>query len=539
MATGTAHARPPTAWSPLRLRAFRALWLAVLATNLGSWMHVVGVQWLVVNDFGGESMVALVHTAITLPTVLLAMPGGVLADILSRTRLLIGVQLFVAAVVVLTAWLTAAGAMDLGMILMLTFALGAGAALTAPAVGALIPDLVPREQLVEASALGAVSVNAARAIGPAVGGLLIARAGAALVFALHAAAVLTFVGVLALGRLSPPGPADQREQFVAALRAGGRYVRYTPVVRRILLRAMGFVVPATAVWALLPLVARRELGMGASGYGILLAALGVGAIAGAVALPRLSGTLPTTWTIAVASLTYAAAMLVLAAGRHPLLLIAAMVPAGTAWVAVLADINAQMQTFLPAWVRARGLSAYQVALFGGQAVAALGWGVLAARTGLRVTFVAAAALLAVGVLALVRRPLHDTSHVNQSPAMYWPQPHLVLDPEPATGPVMISVTYTVRPQRQAAFLRAMAPLRESRLRSGATQYRLFQDGAAPRRFVEAFLVPSWEEHLRQHAERLTVTDEDEDRRSTALADGPPVIVHLLPAPVPRPDDASD
>jgi MFS family permease len=520
-----------TAWSPLRVRAFRALWLAVLASNLGHWVQLVGVQWLVVDGLGAQSLVALVHTATTLPTVVLAMPAGVLADVFNRRRLLVGVQLYVAAVAVVMTALAAIGTMDLGLLLALTLALGAGAALSAPAVGALIPDLVPREQLVEASALGAISINVARAVGPALGGLLIAHTGVAAVFALNVLAVLVFVGVLTLGRLGPRGAADEREQFTAALRAGGRYVRYTPVVRRILLRSLLFVAPATAIWALLPLLVKRELGMGAGGYGVMLAALGLGAILGAIVLPRLASALSTNWTIALASFGYAGALVALALVRVPLLLVVCAVPAGIAWVAVLANINAQMQTFLPAWVRARGLAAYQIVVFGGQAATAVGWALLAGLLSLRVVFLIAAAILALGVCTFLRWPLMDTRHINQNPAMYWPQPMLVATPEGAAGPIVVTVSYTVAPARQSAFIKAMAPVRQSRLRSGACRYHLLQDGERPRRYVETFVVPSWDEHLRQHFERLTAADEEAERAALALADGPPLIAHLIP---PRP-----
>jgi MFS family permease len=524
----TVPAHPLTAWSPLRVRAFRVLWLGVLASNLGVWMQTVGAQWLIVDTMGGEALVSLIHTATTLPVLLLAMPAGTLADIVNRTRLLIGVQVFVVAVAVTMTVLTATNMLEPGLVLMLTFALGAGAAVSAPAIGALIPDLVPRSQLVEASALGAISINVARAVGPALAGLIIAGAGVATVFAVNASAALVLVTILALGRIGPKGVADDREHFTAALRAGGRYVRHTPVVRRILLRSLLFVVPATAIWALLPLLARRELRMGPDGYGLLLGALGIGAVAGAVVLPRLSGGLSTNWIIATASLAYAGTLLAMAFLRNPVLVTASMMPAGIAWVAILANVNAQMQVFLPDWVRARGLSVYQIVVFGGQAVAAVGWGLLAHQSSLRWTFLAAAIVLIAGVLTLGRWPLHDIKHINQQPAVYWPEPHLVLEPDPSAGPVMVTVTYTVRPQRQAAFIAAMAPVGESRQRTGASLYRFFQEGETPHRFVEAYLVPSWDEHLRQHFGRLTGADREQEQAALSLADGPPLVRHLLP-----------
>jgi MFS family permease len=536
----TAPARALQMWSPLRVRAFRALWLAVLVSNLGSWMQTVGAQWLLVDRTGAEALVALVYTATTLPVVLLAIPAGVLADILDRTRLLLGVQLFIAAVAVTMTVLTAAGAMEPSLLLVLTFALGAGAALTVPAISALIPDLVPRSQLVEASALGAININASRAIGPALAGLVIARAGVTAVFALNALSALVFIAMLVLGRIGPTCAADDRERFTPALRAGGRYVRHTPVVRRILLRSLLFVVPATALWSLLPLVARRELRMGPDGYGLLLGALGIGAIIGALVLPQLAAGLSTNRMIAVSSIVYAGTLVAVALLRNPVLVAASMVPAGIAWVAVLANVNAQLEVFLPGWVRARGLCAYLIVVFGGQAVAAIGWGLLARQFGLRWTFLAAAVVLSAGVLTFGRWPLHDTRQMCQEPAVYWPEPHLMLDPDPSAGPVMVTLTYTVRPERQAAFIAAMAPLRGSRQRSGASMFWFFQVGETPDRFVEASLLPSWDEHLRQHFGRQTEADREQQEEAFALADGPPEIKHLLPVPdLPSPVPESD
>ncbi|MFC5001172.1 MFS transporter [Dactylosporangium cerinum] len=516
------------AWSPLRVRAFRMLWIGTAATNLGAWMQIVGAQWTLVADMGGEALVALVHTATTLPVLLLAMPAGALADIVNRTRLLIGAQLFIAGVAVMMTVLDATGGLEPGLLLMSTFALGVGAALSAPAIGALIPDLVPRGELVEAAALGAISVNVARAVGPAIAGLIVAVTGATTVFALNAVAALAFVTLLVFGRIGPKGVADDRERFTAAISAGGRYVRHTRVVRRILLRAVLFVVPATVIWALLPLFAGRDLRLGPDGYGLLLGALGVGAILGAVLLPRLPAGPSTNRTVAVASLAYAGTLVAMAVLRRPVPLMLCLVPAGVAWVAILANVNAQIQLFLPAWVRARGLAVYQVAVIGGQAVAAGCWGLLGHLFGLPVAFLAAAGMLVAGVLTAARWPLPDTRGVNQQPAAYWPEPHLIMEPEPVAGPVLVTVTYSVRPDRQDAFVDAMAPVEQARRRTGASRYRLFREGEVPDRYVEAFLVPSWDEHLRQHHLRLTRDEQAQERAAAALADGPPVIRHLLP-----------
>jgi MFS family permease len=517
-----------SAWAPLRVTAFRALWLAVLASNVGTWMQTVGAQWLLVGHSHASTLVALVQTANTLPVLLLALPSGVLADTFDRAHLLIGVQLFQVAVGVVLTVLTATEAMPPSLLLTLTFALGAGQALTIPAYQALIPELVPREQLASASALGAISTNLARSIGPAIAGLLIAHLGIAAVFGLNALSFLVFALALVVWRRDAEPAAGPPERFAEALRAGGRYVRFSPVVRRILLRIGLFIVPASALWALLPIVAHQNLGFGAGGYGLLLAALGIGAIIGAVLLPRVRATLSPNHLVTGAGVVYGLAVAVVGLARQPVLVVLVLVPAGVAWIGVLSTANATLQLFLPGWVRARGLSIYQIVVFGGQAVAALLWGVLAQQTSLGLAFTVAAAMLVAGAAAARQWPLRSIATLDRSVVEYWPEPQLLVEPDPDNGPVLVTVAYSVSPERQAAFLEAMQRVGRSRRRTGATDWGVFRDAAIPNQFVEAYLVPSWQEHLRQHTGRLTVTDQEIEEEATSLADGPPRVAHLVP-----------
>ena len=529
MSAETSRTAAPSAWAPLHIATFRSLWLALLASNIGTWMQTVGAQWLLVEQSGTDTLVAVVQTASTLPIVLLALPSGALADTLDRRRLLMAVQGFLVAVGTLLTVLTLTGHMPASLLLTLTFALGAGQALTAPAWQAIIPELVPRPQLASASALGAISMNLARAVGPAVAGVLIARSGPGVVFGLNAVsfAVFTFV----LWRWHPPllGAADAPERFAAAVRAGGRYVRHSPVVRRILLRAALFLVPGSALWALLPLVASRRLGLGSGGYGVLLGAVGVGAVAGAVLLPRLRARWSVNRLLLIAGATFTVVLAVLGLVRSEAAVVAALVPAGVAWVMVLSSVNAAMQLFLPNWVRARGLAVYQMVFAGAQAAGSLVWGALSDAYGLVVTHLAAAALMAAGALTLRRWPMRDTSGMNRDPAAYWPEPHLRLDPDDHDGPVLVTVSYPVAPGNEPAFVAAMEAVRRSRLRTGAVQWGLFRDGADPTRFVEAYLVPSWDEHRRQHTGRLTGADHAAETHAQTLTTGPPQATHLLSA----------
>ncbi|MGC4767471.1 MFS transporter [Micromonospora sp. DT44] len=532
--------RPVSAWAPLRGAVYRNLWLALLAANIGTWMQTVGAQWLLIHHSNASTLVALVQTASLLPILLLALPAGVLADSFDRRHLLIAVQLFLVAVAVALTLLTVTDRMPPALLLTLTFAFGVGQALTLPAWSAVIPELVPQEQLRSASALGSISVNVARAVGPAVAGVLIARTGVAPVFGINAVAFAIFAAALWRWRPGTARAVEVPERFAAALRAGSRYVRHSPIVRRLLRRALVFVIPASALWALLPLVAARRLGLGSGGYGLLLAALGVGAIAGGVLLAVIRTRLSANQLLLISGVLFTIVLAVLGTVRVVPLVLLALLPAGMAWVTVLANVNAEMQLFLPSWVRARGLAVYQVCFAGGQAVGALAWGLVADMGGLVFAFLAAAGLMFVGTVTSRIWPLPDLRSVDREPAAYWPQLHLAHEPDPGVGPVLVTVEYTVRPERMEAFLAAMDAVRGARQRTGAMRWGLFRPAETTGRFVEVYLVPSWDEHLRQHGGRLTGADREAEERARELTDGIPQVRHLVPAAAgPRLSDARE
>ncbi|MET7398777.1 MFS transporter [Dactylosporangium sp. NPDC005572] len=413
-----------TPWAPLRSSAFRALWLAMSAAGAGAAMQLVGAQWLISGGSTGRAdtglLVALVQAASMLPVLLLGLPAGVLADLVDRRRLLIGVQLAIATVGLVLAGLAVHGEVASTTVLVLQCVIGAGAALTMPAFGSITPDLVPRRHLPHASALGAISTNVVRAVGPAVAGLLIAWAGAAAVFALHAVTVLVFVGVLIAWRPCPvqarKRAAERRpERFHHALRSGCGYVRQTPIVRRILGHALLFLLPGSALLALLPLLAGQRLGLGVNGYGMLLGALGAGAVAGALIQPRLRA-VRIRDRIAGSAGVFLLSLVVVASSRDARLVAAVLIAAGAAWVIALACTNSAIESHLPAWVRARGLAVYQVVLFGAQGLGAIAWGCCAQRLGAHVALMLAAAGL--GAAALIGRawPMHDPAPAAPAPA---------------------------------------------------------------------------------------------------------------------------
>jgi MFS family permease len=525
----TAGLRASGTWQPLGNPVFRALWIAVLFSNIGNWMETVGAQWQLVSQPNNSILVALVQTADTLPVVLLALPAGVLADVFDRRLLLIATQLFMAVVSVTLAALAAVGQLTPGVLLALTFLGGAGSGVTAPAWQAMIPDLVPRTEIRAAAVLGSVSVNVGRVVGPALAGLIIAAIGVGLVFAVNAASFVFFAGVLLWAHVRRQDAPARRERFLPALRAGGGYVRWSPFVRSVLIRAALFLLPATAIWALLPLVATETLHLDAAGYGLLLGALGLGAIGGVLVLGRLRARFSEDDLLVLAGLAYAATMAVLVLVPLVAVAFAVLIVAGMAWLTVLSTVNATLQTFLPGWVRARGLAFYLIVLFGSQALGAAIWGVVAGQVNLTAAFVAAAVVMVGTTLAGRRWRLPDVSGLDRSPAVYWPEATLAFEPDVESGPVLVTTAYTVPVASTAAFVAAMSDLERSRRRTGASEWRLYRDGADPQRFLEVFEVPSWDTHLRQHGGRLTGADAAIERQADALATGPSRVHHYFPA----------
>jgi MFS family permease len=492
-------------------------------------MQTVGAQWLLVDEPNAAALVSLVQAAGTLPMMLLALPGGVLADSFDRRWLLITVQAYLFLVAILLTLLTAAGLMPPALLLALTFALGVGAAVQIPAWQAMMPELVPRTQLRAAARLDLVSVNLAYAVGPVLAGLVIAYLGGVSgVFALKAASAVLFAVALLVWRPRPAGPGTPRERFLPALRAGGRYIWHEPIVRRILLRAVLFVVPAMALWALLPLIATQRLGLGAGGYGVLFGAFGLGAMVGAVVLGRVRDQLTSNGMLTVAGILYAAASAVIVLTPSFPAALATLVFAGLAWMAVTSTLAAELQLFLPAWVRARGLAVYTVIFTGSMTAGALLWGLVAEVVGLQATFLVAAVVVLAGVLAGVVWRVPETGHLDPQPVIYWPAARLAFDPEADAGPILVTVEFTVAPERESAFLEAMDHLRRSRRRTGASRWELYRDGDRPDRFVEIFSVPSWEEHERQHEGRLTSADRAVEEAALAFSDPPARAEHLLP-----------
>ncbi len=518
----------PSAFAPLAHRPFAVLWVATVLSQTGTWMNDVGAGWLMTTLAPSPFMVALVQAATTLPVFLFALPAGALADIVDRRRLLLAVNTAMALVAAALALVVAAGAMTAPLLLAFTFLLGAGAAFIAPAWQAIVPGLVPREQLAAAVSLNSVGVNVSRAIGPALAGALIVALGLAAPFVANAA---SFVAVLAAlwwwrgeQRASSALPP---EHVLPAMMAGLRFARRSPGLRRVILRAAAFFVFASAYWAMLPLVARDVLGGGSGLYGLLLGCVGAGAVGGALALPRLRARIAVNRLVWLGGIGTAAAMAVLALAPSPVVAASAAVLAGASWIACLSSFQVAAQVALPNWVRARGLSLFLTAYFGAMTGGAVLWGLVATRVGVPGALLVAAGGLIVAA-SLTRRVRLAPGGADLSPSLHWPAPPPVPTERGDQGPVMVTVDYAVPPAARAAFAPLILRLRESRLRDGGHGWRLTEALERPGVMTESFLVASWLEHLRQH-ERVTAEEQAVQQAIADLLGAPPTVHHHLPA----------
>jgi MFS family permease len=515
-------------WSPLAQPIFRALWIATVASNVGTWMQDVGESWLMVSLTTSPILVAFVETAGSLPIVLLALPAGALADMVDRRRLLLITQSWMLVSAAMLGLFTLAGLVTPWLLLSLTFTLGLGTAMNGPAWQAVIPELVPRRELPAAVTLVGVAVNVSRAVGPAIGGLLVAAAGSGVVFLLNALSFLGVMVVIYRWQRSPQRSTMPPEQIFGAMRAGLRYVRHAPELRAALVRTGVFIVCASALWALLPLQARHALGLGSFGYGILLGCIGVGAVAGAAFLSKVRQRISNNVLVVGATVLFAIVTAVLAHIHVAVVVGAAMIFGGIAWIAVMSSFNTAAQSAAPAWARARALSIYTLVFMGGMAAGSAAWGAVAAHVGVTAALTCAALGLIIGLTASSRYILIDGDELNLTPSAYWPEPVVVVEPKPEQGPVLVQVEYWIDLNQAREFRRAMRDLRRVRRRDGATRWALFRDPAEPGRFVESFLVETWAEHLRQHA-RATESDRDIEKRVRTfhISVGEPAITHLI------------
>jgi MFS family permease len=518
------------AWSPLAVPVFRTVWIAVLITNIGGWMASVATAWLMTSLDPSPLMVSLVSAATSLPLFLFALPAGALADIVDRRQLLIIAQFFMLGLVVVLLGLTMVGLITPWTLLILIFLIEMGTAFETPAFLALLPELVPKALLQPALALNGVGINISRIVGPAVGGLVVGAAGVAVALVINAA---TFAAVIfAYARLPATRPETclPAERFWVAIRTGWRFTRESAELKATLVRATAFFLFASAYLALLPLIARNQLGAGASGFGILFACHGTGAVLGALLLPYVRERVSGDQLVLGGGILAGAMTALLAISHHLAVAIPIVLVTGGGSLAIMSTLMLSAQVALPPWVKARGLAVVQMVFSGALTIGSLLWGALADRVGIPVTLVIAAVGLAGASIVTLRWPLAALGPDDYGPSGHWPAP-VVAGPIPDNrGPVMVMIEYRIDPAQGPAFAAALERMGHVRRRDGALFWEHFGDTADPARHIEVFIAENWLEHLRQH-ERATVADRalEDELRSFQIGDKAPVVTHLISA----------
>ncbi|HTD96011.1 MAG TPA: MFS transporter [Edaphobacter sp.] len=535
----TAASPNPSGFAPLRIPLFRDRWIASTISSIGTWMQDTAGTWLMTSLTTSPLLIALMQTAASLPVLLLGLLAGATADIFDRRKLLIFWQAWMLGSVGILAVLTFIGYVSPWALLAFTFLLNIGSAMNNPAWQAIVPELVPRDLIPDTVSLNAASNNLARAVGPALGGLMVAafqrvHTGAGSVFFLNALSYAAVIWVLVNWKRTPLfKSALPSERIAASIRSGLRYVRYAPDLQSSLVRAFTFTFFISAIWSLLAVVARRDLHQGALGYGILNGALGVGSLVGATTLPRLRRRFAPDQIIATATLYNVATLLILAFVHMPAVIILALLLSGFAWTSTMSTLNVSVQLSVPAWVQARALGTYLVIFQGGMALGSVLWGFIAEHTSTPKALAAAACGLAL-TFPIVRRfhilqgPIPD--HTPFRPTR--PAPQLIHfageDADPSEGPVCISIDYRVSLENYAEFTRAIHQLRGVRLRDGAIRWGIYRDATDPEHLNESFIMESWLDYLRSR-ERITAADEAIRAQVRALHTGEaaPTISHQI------------
>lgn len=518
--------------APLREPAFRTLWVANLGSSFGSLIQGVGAAWLMTSITDSVDLVALVQSSTSLPLMLFSLVGGAVADSLNRRWVMLGAQTFMLLVSLLLVVLTYGGLITPWLLLAMTFLLGCGLAFNNPSWQASVADLVPRPVLPAAVALNSIGFNLSRSFGPAVGGAIVAAAGAAAAFAINA---VSYVGlIVALFLWKPPAGAPStlpREAVGSAVVAGVRYVAMSPNILSVLVRAFLFSFSGIVVLALLPVEAASLPDGGPLVYGILLGAFGVGAVGGALLSTRLQQRYPAETVVRIAFAGFAICALALAYSSSAILTGLGLVIGGASWVLALSLFNVSVQLSSPRWVLGRALSVYQTATFGGMALGSWIWGLIAENVNLTTAFVIAACCLLVGLVVGLRLPLPARTVLDLDPLNRWKTPRVELNVEPRSGPIMIEITYKIRPQNVPAFMRVMSERQRIRRRDGARRWRLLRDLGSETNWIEVYEAPTWTEYVR-HNLRLTKADANVSEQLRALHDSedPPAVRRLIERP---------
>jgi MFS family permease len=526
MATSHNLKEPHTrsAWQPLRNPMFRNLLIADLVSDIGTFMQGVGAAWLMVSQGAGPLLVALTQTASALPFFLLALPAGALGDIVDRRKLIITTEVWMFAIAATLVALTLLHVLTPWLLLLLTLALAIGDALEAPTWRALLPDVVPQDDLLAAISLSGIEFNLARAVGPALGGFLIAAAGVAVAFSLNALSFLAVLWVIVRWKRPSRPRSSPRETVAGATRAAVRYTLNSPDILTVLGRITVIMFFTSAFWALLPSVARGLRGS-ATLYGLFLAIFGGGAVLGAIALQRSRSFFSADALLALATTFFSGALWATGSLKSLVPICVAIAFGGAAWTAVMSLMTTIMQNVAPDWVRARALAVFMLVYMGMWAAGSAFWGYVAGHKGLHFSLLAAATGTALSpVLALISR-LPDTP-ANLGQWDHWRKPMALPEAQLGQGPVLVTVEYEIDPRHADEFLIALRKFSRVRRRDGASRWAVYYDTENPSHYLETFIVESWAEHLRQHV-RLTQADREIEERLHGFQIKPTEVRHFI------------
>jgi MFS family permease len=522
-------AAPSTSpWSPLKVSNFRWLWLATLVSNIGSWMHEVGAGWLMTSLTTSPVMVALMQTATSLPAFFVLLPSGALSDILDRRKYLLAANISRLIVAMLLAAMTLTGWIGPWSLLLLTLFLGINIAMIMPTWQAIVPELVPREHLQAAIGLNTLGMNVSRVLGSLIAGVIIAASGSGAVFVCNAVSLLFIIAVLLKWQRIKPETALPPERFGNAIATGLRFARHSPALQATIYRSIGFYFFASILWALLPLIARDLLQGDERTYSYLFAAISIGAIGNALVLPRLRRRFNNDQLITGAGLVFALGIAVTATVHAPALAMLALCVCGAAWITVMTCAQMSAQTALPNWIRSRGLAVFLTFFMGSLGIGPVVWGGIAELADLPTAMLISAAGLVLAALFTRRWPVSGNDQLDHTPSRHWRTPEPVLKVQHEQGPVMVNVRYEVPAVQLPEFLREIQLLGKARRRDGASFWQIFEDAARPGSYVEAYMVASWLDHLRQH-ERISRQDAQVQQRIRALLqpDTEPVVTHYV------------
>jgi MFS family permease len=516
----------PRLWQPLRQPLFRNLLIADAASDIGTFMQSVGAAWLMVSLGAGPIYVALTQTASSLPYFLLALPAGSAGDIVDRRKLVLFTESWMMLVALITAILTISGFMSPWLLLALTFALSAGDAFETPTWRALLPELVPKEDLASASALNGIEFNLARAVGPALAGVVIAAAGVATAFVINSVAFFGVILVVAKWKRPVPKRTTPKETFRGATVAAIRYVHNSPAILTVVIRTGLVMFFSSALFALLPTVA-RGVSKSAIGYGLLLGCFGVGAILGALAMPQARARWSTEAVVSTGVIILGLAIAAISGLHNLSTLVPVMLIGGAAWIIFISLINTLVQNLAPDWVRARVLAIFILVYQGSFSLGSATWGAIAQRAGIH-TALLYSGIGTIATMLFVLFAKLPNSTQDLSPWNHWRMPVVVAEVEADLdqGPVLVTIEYTVPPEQEAEFIKAIHQYERIRRRDGAYRWGVFRNTEVPNHYLETFLVNSWAEHLRQHA-RQTQADRKLEQRIRGLVANEPVVHHLI------------